>query len=112
MGLNLVGGILMPKFHIEWKMNTAVMSDDPTKLGEQYFALLEMVKAEVKANKITDWGVYCNGFSGYTIREGSHDEIAIGLLKYMPFVIFDVKPVINEDQAIDAVKAVSQMMEK
>jgi hypothetical protein len=102
----------MPKFHVEWKQNLSVMPDDPAKLGKINISLLEMVKADVKSNKITDWGVYCNGFSGYTIIEGTHDEIMTELLKYMPYILFEVKPVINEDQAIEAVKVVSQMMKK
>lgn len=94
----------MPKFHIEWKQNLSVMPDDPVKMGKINLSLLEMVKAEVKSSKIGDWGVYCNGFSGYCIKEGAHDEIMTELLKYMPYILFDVKPVVNVDQAIDAVK--------
>jgi hypothetical protein len=95
----------MPKFLIEWKGNVSLNSEDYANLLKITLSLLEMVKAGMKSNKITDWGAYCDMRTGYMIIEGTQDEIMPELLKYMPYVLFDVKPVVNVDQAIEAVKA-------
>jgi hypothetical protein len=95
----------MPKFLIEWKGNVSLNSEDYANLPKITLSLLEMVKTGVKSNKITDWGAYCDLRTGYMIIEGTQDEIMPELLKYTPYVLFDVKPVINVDQAIEAVKA-------
>lgn len=95
----------MPKFHIEWKGNVSLSSEDYANLPKITLALLEMVKASMKSNKVTDWGAYCDLRTGYMIMEGTQDEIMPELLKYMPYVLFDVKPVVNLDQTIEAVRA-------
>ncbi len=103
----------MAKFRIDWKKNPSLMPDDPVKMAKMSLSLLEMVKADLKSGKFADWGVYCNGFSGYLIIEGSEVDIMPTLLKYMPHVLFDVKPVINVDQAVEAInKAVTESKPK
>jgi|SRR5665647_2574585 hypothetical protein len=99
----------MPKFHVEWKFNLSAMPEDPAKMVKIRSELLEMVKADVKLGKMVDWGSYCNGYNGYMIFEGNQDELMPELLKYTPHILFDVKPIINVDQAIDAVKALYKM---
>jgi hypothetical protein len=56
----------------------------------------------LKSGGFRDWGVYCNGFNGYVIAEGTEADILVSLLKWMPYVLFDVHPVANVDQAIEA----------
>jgi hypothetical protein len=103
----------MTKFHIAWKKNVSVMPDDPVKMAKLNLSLLEMVKADLKLGSIADWGNYCNGFSGYCLKEGTEADILLGLLKYMPYVLFDVRPVVNVDQSIDAInKVVAQSKTK
>ena len=93
----------MTKFHIEWKKEISAMPDDPAKIAKLNLSLLDTVKADLKAGKLSDWGVYCNGFSGYCIIEGTEADVLFDALKYMPYVVFDVKPAANVDQAIEAI---------
>ena len=102
----------MTKFHIEWKKNIAVMPDDSVKNAKISISLLEMVKADLKSGKLADWGVYCNGFSGYCLIEGTETDVTSTLLKYMPHVLFDVKPVINADQSEAVNRVISQSKTK
>jgi hypothetical protein len=103
----------MTKFHIEWKKNPSLMPEDPIKMVKLNLSLLEMVKAALKSGEIADWGTYCNGFSGYCLIEGTEADILPSLLKYMPYILFDVKPVVNAYQAIEAInKVVSQSKTK
>jgi hypothetical protein len=103
----------MTKFHIGWKKNLCVKSDDPVEMAKLNLSLLEMVKADLKSGSIADWGSYCNGFSGYCLIEGTEADILPGLLKYMPHVLFNVRPVTNVDQNIEAInKVVAQSKTK
>lgn len=103
----------MAKFHVEWKKNFSKMPDDPAEIIKIELRLLGMVKDDLKTGRITDWGMYCNGSSGYGIMEGDQEDIMPELLKYIPFITFEVLPVANADQSIDAInKVVSQMKTK
>jgi hypothetical protein len=102
----------MTKFHIEWQKNPSLTPTDPAKMIQLNLSLLEMVKAELKAGRLTDWGHYCNGSSGYCIVEGTETDMVPTLLKYSPYILFDVKPVISVDQSIEANKLAAQSKTK
>jgi hypothetical protein len=96
----------MTKFCILWQKNLSLLPEDPVKLTQLYISQLEMVKAELKSGKITDWGQFCNGANGYAIAEGNEADIFPALMKWMPYIEFDVKPVLNADQTLEAIKKV------
>ncbi len=98
----------MTKFHIEWQKNTSLMPADPAKMIQLNISMLEMVKADLKSGMLTDWGHYCNGSNGYCIVEGTETDMVSFLLKYSPYILFDVKPVISADQTIEANKLAAQ----
>ena len=92
----------MTKFLIQWRKNPHIIPESPEKMAKQNLSLLEGVKAALKSGGFKDWGVYCNGYNGYTIAEGTEADILANLLKWMPYVLFDVYAVANVDQAIEA----------
>lgn len=94
----------MTKFHIGWQKNLALVAGDLSKVAKLNQSLLEMTKADLKSGKILDWGSYCNGTSGYILMEGTETDIVPVLKKWMPYIIFSVRPVINVDQAIEVWK--------
>jgi hypothetical protein len=70
---------------------------------------MEQVKADLKSGKLTDFGQYCNGSSGYALIEGTETDVFTTLMKWLPYVEFDVKPIVNVDKTIEAInKLVAQ----
>lgn len=97
----------MTKFHIGWKQSSKI-PEDPVKLAKLYLSHMEQVKADLKSGKLTDFGQYSNGSSGYCIIEGTENDVFTTLMKWLPYVEFDVKPIVNVDQTIEAInKALS-----
>jgi hypothetical protein len=92
----------MTKFLIQWRKNPQIVPENPEMVAKHGLTLLEGVKAALKSGDFKDWGVYCNGLTGYVIAEGTETDILTGLLKWMPYVLFDVYAVANVDQAIEA----------
>jgi len=90
----------MTKFLILW--HKSVIPEDPETMAKHNLALLEPVKAALKSGDFKDWGVYSDGSNGYAIAEGTESEIFAGLLRWMPYILFDVHPIVNADQAIEA----------
>ncbi len=90
----------MTKFLILWRKN--IIPEDTEKMAKLNLALLEPVKAALKSGEFKDWGVYSDGCNGYAIAEGTEAEILAGLLKWMPHIMFNVHPIVNVDQAIEA----------
>lgn len=92
----------MTKFHIEWKQSSKI-PEDPVKLAKLYLSHMELVKADLKSGKLTDFGQYSNGSSGYALIEGTETDVFTTLMKWLPYVEFDVKPIVNVDKTIEAI---------
>ncbi len=66
-----------------------------------------MVKKDFEGG-LRDWGLFAEGGAGYTIFEGTEQDIAQRLLKYYPYLKFKVYPVLSLEQAMEIVKKLSQ----
>jgi hypothetical protein len=106
-------GYEMSRFYLKWNLTSSATPSDPEQRVKLWLSMLEMVKADMKAGKLKDWGMCNNGDSGYAIYEEANDaDLFTSLLKWMPNVTFDAKPVLTVDEAIAAIKrAVPQARE-
>ena len=95
----------MPKFHVKWELNshmTLVSAEERVKL---WLSMLEMVKAEMQTGKLVDWGHKGDSSGGYAVWDGvSEEEAFTSMLKWMPYVDFDSKPVLSVDETITSLK--------
>ncbi|MCP8305069.1 MAG: hypothetical protein H3Z50_06365 [archaeon] len=77
---------------------------DPKERVKNWLSMLEMVKADLKAGVLKDWGLCSDGSGGYGFSELSEADLYTALLKWIPYVNFDIKPVLTVDQTIDSIK--------
>ena len=108
----------MTKFYLKWwaerYISTSTKPDEMVKLALTH---LKMVKEDLKAGELNDWGCALDGASGYAIAEAkSVTELADVLLKYTPYIHFEVTPVLTVDQfyesACEAVKKATAAAKK
>ncbi len=67
--------------------------------------MLEKVKTDMKNGRLVDWGNNADGSGGYSIREAANEtDLFTWMLKWMPHVNFEVKPVLTVDQTIESIK--------
>jgi hypothetical protein len=85
-------------------MNTLAIPADPQQAARIWSALSEGVTGQLKSGEILDWGIYPDGSGGYGLFDdgGNADAMQLVLarsLAKMPFVISDVRPVLDVEQA-------------
>jgi len=97
----------MPKSYVRWQMNSQFTPVDPEERGKLWLSMLDMVKADLKKGAFTDWGVCYDVSAGYALSELSEQDLYEVMLKWMPYVDFDVKPVLDVDQVIESIKKVA-----
>ena len=85
----------MPKLYIRWQLNPQFTPADPKERAKLWLAMLDMVKADLSASVIKDWGMCSDASAGYGFSELSEVDLYTALVKWMPYVQFDVKPVLN-----------------
>ena len=94
----------MPKFYIRWELDPTKIPLDPEERTKHYLKMLDMVKADLKAGVLKDWGMCSDASGGYAFSELSEVDLYTALLKWMPYVDFDIKPVLDVDQVIASLK--------
>ena len=98
-------GLVMPKFHVKWELNPHMTPASAEERVKLWLSMLEMVKKEMQTGKLVDWGHNGDSSGGYAVWDGvSEEEMFTSMLKYMPYVDFDSKPVLSVDETISSIK--------
>ncbi|KQC05809.1 MAG: hypothetical protein APR53_06780 [Methanoculleus sp. SDB] len=102
----------MATFYMRWHLNPALIPTDPEERGKLWISMLEMVRADMKSGTLTDWGMCCDANGGYAFAETDETSLNISILKWMPYVIFDIKSVLTADQCIANIKQAAAAAKK
>ena len=102
----------MPKFFMKWQIDTTKTPVNPEERMKLWLSMLEMVKADLEAGVIKDWGICGDASCGYAFSELSAEDLYTALLKWMPYINFDIKPVLNVNQTIESIKKSAAQMKK
>ncbi len=72
-----------------------------------YLKERNMVKKDFEG-RLGDWGLFASLSAGYSISEGTEQDIALRSLKYCPYLKFKMYPILLVEQAMEIVKKLSQ----
>lgn len=99
----------MAKFLVVWRINASRLPVSPQERAGLYAKLTGLVKESMRVGKLKDWGIEPSGSGGYAIFEGTEVEANIEVSKYIPYVSFEVRPVLTVEQTEEVLKALSQI---
>jgi hypothetical protein len=98
----------MSKYFVKWRMDPTKTPVNREEMVKGWLAMAEMVKADIAAGKIGDFGIAAGGSWGYAVREeASEAELFAALLKWEPSIEFEVTPVLTVEQAVESIKKVA-----
>ena len=97
----------MGKFLVLWEVDTTRIPANPEELYENWTVMLNLVKKDMESG-LEDWGMFAGRLAGYSINEGSEQEIALRVTKYVPYIKFKVYPVISVDQVLENITTLSK----
>lgn len=97
----------MTRFYMRWQLNPMLVPTNPEERVKLWLTMLEMVRMELKSGGMTDWGICSDVSAGYGFAETDEKTLHATILKWLPYVHFDVKPVLTVDQCIANIKQVA-----
>jgi hypothetical protein len=74
--------------------------------------MLEMVKADLKSGALTVWGIWCDSSAGFAFAETDEVSLHAAILKWMPYIVFDNKPVLSVDQVLTNIRKAAAAVKK
>jgi hypothetical protein len=85
----------MGKYLILWKVDLNKMPISREERAAALGPMVDLVEQGMKENRIKDWGAFVGEMSGYSIAEGTEIEVAISNQQWIPFLEFEVHPIIS-----------------
>jgi len=97
----------MGRYLVYWEVVQTQIPIDPKEREGNWAVLMAMVRQDHEKGLLSSWGAFVGETNGYMVIEGTEVEVMNAMQQYVPFVIFDVKPVASEDQVNEMIKALS-----
>ena len=88
----------MARFLMLWEMDPTKVPADRKERAALLGPMVQMVKQQMKAGRTKDWGVFAGGMRGFSIHEGDEMTVSNTAQNYLPYVTFDVHPIISIEQ--------------
>jgi hypothetical protein len=93
----------MTKFLVKWKVESFFTLSREERLN-LFIWMAETAKAQMDTGLFTDWGINADGGSGYVIAEGTETDVYESIIKYRPYITFEVSPVISLNKHLETLK--------
>lgn len=94
----------MTRYYMKWHINPLTVPVSPEERGKLWITMLEMVKADLKSGVLTDWGVGPDSSEGYALAETDEVSLNAEIIKWLPHIVYDIRPVLSVDQVLGNIK--------
>ncbi len=95
----------MGRFLVLWEIIEDRIPTSPQEIATGWSVMLELTKEDIKKGIVKDWGVVAGELGGFSVFEGTELEIAKNLVRYAPYIRFQVKPIISASEAEEVIKS-------
>ena len=95
----------MGRYLLLWEADESKIPVDPEERKLGWLGSIEMTKQDMKDGNTKDYGVFLGQPRGFSISEGTEEEVISSTLKYMPYFRFKVYPVASIEKIEEAIKA-------
>lgn len=97
----------MGRYLVLWEMDHSRIPVDPKERASGFKPLVAMVKQDIEKGKIKEWGGFAGEGRGYEVFDGTEMELTIHLQQFVPFVDFEVHPLVSIGQIEEMILAMS-----
>lgn len=98
----------MARYLMLWQIDATRIPVSPQERASMWEPFVTMVEQDMKKGISKDWGSFVGELKGFAIAEGTEVEIDNLLQQYVPFVQFEVHPVVSTRQVREVIKALSR----
>lgn len=97
----------MGRYLVLWEADESKIPLDPEERKAGWLMAIEGVRQSFKDGLAKDWGTFLGQTKGFSISEGTEQEVINDTMKYIPFFRFNVIPLASIDQTEAAIKTIT-----
>jgi hypothetical protein len=95
----------MGKYLTIWEADDSKIPVDPEERKLAWLGAIEMERMNMNDGVTKDWGVFLGQTKGFSISEGSKEDVINSTLKFIPYFKFQIYPIASIDDIEKAIKA-------
>jgi hypothetical protein len=95
----------MGRYLLMWEADESRIPVNPDERKVGWLGALEMTKQEIKSGLTKDWGIFLGQTKGFSISEGTEDDVIRETIKYIPYFRFKIYPLVSIEKLEAAIKA-------
>ena len=89
------------------KLDEARVPVDANERGGAWGLMMALMKQDMENGVVKDWGAFTSEGQGYCIVEGTNVEIMKMTEQYVPYLLFEVKPVSTTGEVNELIQHLS-----
>ena len=97
----------MGRYLILWEADESKIPVDPSERRDGWLMAIAATRQDIKDGLVKEWAAFAGQPNGFSIAEGTEEDILKITMKYMPFFRFKTIPLASIDQAEAAVKTIA-----
>ncbi len=97
----------MARYHLYWRLDESRVPADAKERGGSWGLFMAMIKQDMEKGVLKDWGAFTSEGEGYCIVEGTNVEIMKMTEQYVPYVLFETKPVSSVEEVNELIAHLS-----
>jgi hypothetical protein len=94
----------MGKYLVMWEADESKIPLDPEERKMSWLGAIEMERQNMKERGTVDWGCFIGTTKGFSIHEGSKEDVIQSTLPFIPYFKFQIFEVVNIDELENAIK--------
>ena len=96
----------MARYLVLWEVDESKIPLDPNVRRESWLQAIKMTREDMKSGSLKEYGAFLGQTKGFNIDEGTEEEIAKRIMKYIPLCRFQIIPLITLDQLEKAIESI------
>ncbi len=97
----------MAKYHLYWKLDESRVPVDAKERGGSWGLFMAMIKQDMESGVLKEWGAFTSEGERYCIVEGTNVDVMKMTEQYVPYVLFETKPVSSAEEVNELVAHLS-----
>ncbi|MEW6186520.1 MAG: hypothetical protein AB1585_12370 [Thermodesulfobacteriota bacterium] len=94
----------MGRYLIMWEADESKIPVNPEERKVGWLGAIEMTKQDIKSGMTKDWGNFFGQPKGFSIGEGTEEELNRALIRYIPYFRFKVYPFLSIEKTEENIK--------
>ena len=95
----------MGRYLLMWEADESRIPVNPEERKVGWLGAIEMTKQEMKDGLTKDWGSFLGQTKGFSISEGTEEDVIRETMKYIPYFRFKIYPLVSIKKLEEAIKA-------